>query len=370
MTIGAVAAGVSAAATVAGTVMSATSKGGGISSAQDAQTQAQMLQMQQKDAALHAAQSYMSPYETTGNAAQQKLAGLLGIATPLQAPNRADFNYTDTLGTQRFDDAGYKQAMRDFAQQVSQYGMPMPQAPNRKAFATGADFRQAKKTYKTQLQKYYADITNPQTLAKLNTQTSGPESGSLLKNFDMEQYKQEPGYTPMVNDLASLQATPGYQFRLQQGEQGLNRTAAAQGGLLSGAAAKAMDRYNQDFASNEYQNAWQRAQAAYGAAFARNQGNRQLTYNMLSGQGTQGMQAANTMGGNAMQAGQLGAQISGDYGNNSATLALAQGQNNANMWTGLGNSVAGLASGWGTPSNNTTNNNPNAPGILNVSTKN
>lgn len=47
---------------------------------------------------------------------------------------------------------------------------------------------------------------------------------------------------------------PGYQFRLAEGEKGIERRASASGGLISGKTLKALNRYNQDYASNEYNN--------------------------------------------------------------------------------------------------------------------
>ena len=88
--------------------------------------------------------------------------------------------------------------------------------------------------------------------------------------YTMEQYKQSPLYTPMVTNLAELQATPGYQFQLQQGEQALGQSAAARGGLLSGAQQKAAQNYAQQQAATGFQNAWQRAQTAYNTAFGQN----------------------------------------------------------------------------------------------------
>lgn len=52
---------------------------------------------------------------------------------------------------------------------------------------------------------------------------------------------------------------PGYQFRLQQGQKALERSAAARGGLLSGRAAKDLTDYSQGMASQEYGNAYNRA---------------------------------------------------------------------------------------------------------------
>lgn len=58
--------------------------------------------------------------------------------------------------------------------------------------------------------------------------------------------------------LKNLQMDPGYQFRMQEGMRALQNAAAAKGSLKSGATLKALTRYGQDFASNEYQNAYAR----------------------------------------------------------------------------------------------------------------
>ncbi len=68
--------------------------------------------------------------------------------------------------------------------------------------------------------------------------------GSASKNFSMGDFQEDPGY----------------QFRLQQGQQALERSAAARGGLLSGRAAKDMTNYAQGAASQEYGNAYNRFQ--------------------------------------------------------------------------------------------------------------
>jgi len=51
-----------------------------------------------------------------------------------------------------------------------------------------------------------------------------------------------------------FRASTGYQFRLNEGNKGLNSAYAGAGTLRSGAAAKAFERYNQDYASNEFGN--------------------------------------------------------------------------------------------------------------------
>jgi hypothetical protein len=55
-----------------------------------------------------------------------------------------------------------------------------------------------------------------------------------------------------------LQMDPGYGFRLSEGLKAVDRQAAARGGLISGGALKASQRYGQDLASQEFGNAYNR----------------------------------------------------------------------------------------------------------------
>lgn len=55
-----------------------------------------------------------------------------------------------------------------------------------------------------------------------------------------------------------FQKDPGYDFRMQEGQKALERSSSARGNLLGGGTAKALARYGQDYASNEYNNAYNR----------------------------------------------------------------------------------------------------------------
>lgn len=57
---------------------------------------------------------------------------------------------------------------------------------------------------------------------------------------------------------ADFQADPGYAFRMAEGQKAMERSAAARGGLQSGGFAKALNRYSQGVASDEFQNAYGR----------------------------------------------------------------------------------------------------------------
>jgi hypothetical protein len=59
-------------------------------------------------------------------------------------------------------------------------------------------------------------------------------------------------------DMQSFQQDPGYQFRMNEGMKALQASAAARGNLGGGATLKALTRYGQDVASQEYQNAYNR----------------------------------------------------------------------------------------------------------------
>jgi len=89
---------------------------------------------------------------------------------------------------------------------------------------------------------------------------------------------------------------PGYGFRFSEGLKGLDRSAAARGGLLSGATLKGATRFGQDAASNEYAN-----------AFARAQTNRSNALSPLIGLATAGQNAAAGQGSLAAGYGASGA---------------------------------------------------------------
>jgi len=142
---------------------------------------------------------------------------------------------------------------------------------------------------------------------------------------------------------ATEQNDPGYQFRLQQGEKALQASAAARGNLLTGDTAKAIQGYGQDYASNEFQNLWNRAltqnqtqNATNLGAFQTNEATRQAV------QGTQYGQAANAYGLNTTtqqnaQAQQYGQALNAAQFNEGNRLNAYQ----TNAQTGLAYDTAG-----------------------------
>lgn len=146
-----------------------------------------------------------------------------------------------------------------------------------------------------------------------NTQAQAAQEGLAAQErmFNKQIELQEPWRQAGINALGKLgtgftgqvdlKQDPGYQFRLSEGMKALERSAAARGGLISGGALKAASRYGQDYASNEYQNAYNRALTQYNTSAAL-AGIGQTATNALTGAAGQYGTAANEAYQNAANA--------------------------------------------------------------------
>lgn len=157
-----------------------------------------------------------------------------------------------------------------------------------------------------------------------STQASAADRATDLQRemFNKQVELQEPWRQAGVNALAKLQSgnidmyqDPSYKFRLSEGLKALDRQAAARGGLISGGALKAAQRYGQDVASQEYGTIWNRLAGLAGVG--------QTATNQLGGAaGAYGSNAGNLMtsGAAARASGYVG-------GANALTSALGTGLN-------------------------------------------
>ncbi|SSS75954.1 DNA transfer protein p32 [Acinetobacter baumannii] len=130
---------------------------------------------------------------------------------------------------------------------------------------------------------------------------------------------------------------PSYKFRLNQGLDAIQSSAAAQGGLLSGATQKALSDYGQNFASQEYQNGYNR--------FNADQTNQ---YNRLANLVGLGQSAAAGVGNAGMQTGQAIANNTMAGANAQAAGTIAAGNRRANDFQtmlGLANTAAKFYTG-------------------------
>jgi hypothetical protein len=139
-------------------------------------------------------------------------------------------------------------------------------------------------------------------------QTAGNVPGAF--KFGMDQFQQDPGYG----------------FRLAEGQKALDRQAAARGGLISGGALKAAQRFGQEMGSQEYQNAFNRAFTGYGTDVAREN---QL-YNRQAGLAGIGQTSTNLVN----QAGQ-------NYATNVGNLMTGAGAAQAAGQVGMANALTG-----------------------------
>jgi hypothetical protein len=215
---------------------------------------------------------------------------------------------------------------------------PLWQSILQKYNPKGKDWNSSSKM-KQIYQQASREYLNSRNQVGANGTSTNPNAGKLAETYGLDQYKNDPGYTPMVNSLEDLQKTPGYQFQLDQGTQTVNNSAAARGGVLSGGNLKALTNYSQGLASTEYQKAWDRAQQAYQNAFARDTSNKTNTFSRLQSMANNGQSAAGAQGGYAMTGGANLAGIAQNNGDNQATLSLAEGKNQANMYTNIGNGI-------------------------------
>ncbi len=139
----------------------------------------------------------------------------------------------------------------------------------------------------------------------------------------------DPNYGRYARDfgMSDFEADPGYGFRMDEGMKALERSSAARGGLLSGTTLKGVQRFGQDLASQEYQNAFNRYYAA-----------RNAQLNPLQGILGQGQSSTNVLTGAAGETGRgvaaaqqgAGAARASGYaaGTNALTGALQSGMQN------------------------------------------
>jgi hypothetical protein len=122
-----------------------------------------------------------------------------------------------------------------------------------------------------------------------------------------------PAQAQQIDLNALIAATPGYQFRLAEGQRAAERSAAARGSLASGSTLRALARYGEGLASQEYDNFSNRLASLIGI----------------------GQNAATTAGGFGMQTG-------ANIGQNYANIGNARASGYANQANIYGNMIGGL----------------------------
>jgi hypothetical protein len=202
-----------------------------------------------------------------------------------------------------------------------------------------------------------SNITNANWESNKAINSGYDTAGNQLKTgYDQAIATQQPflkAGTVGLNNMTSmvtpgnkyLPTDPGYQFRLDQGNKGINNSAAASGGLLSGATLKAIADYNSGAASQEF-----------AASYGRNQS--------LAGIG---QQAGNNISNYQADKGTGLAGLSTDKAQQLSQIAQSMGLDLANLNSDQVTKLSALAETWGI--NKAQNENSLGTGLSNLETQ-
>ena len=236
-----------------------------------------------------------APFRQAGLAANNRLAALLGIQNPefMRGTGTTDATTLESI---------YQQYLGRSLDPQAATWLTMSPRDVIKGVMQSPEFRG-----RTQEQQRAAIMPG--------SGNSDSEFGSLMRRFSM----------------ADFEADPGYQFRMDEGMRALEGSAAARGGLLSGAAMKAIQKYGQGVASQEYGNAYNR--------YTADQTNQ---YNRLAGLVNTGMGATNQT-----------SNAAANFANNASSNIIGAGNAAAAGQVGAANAlVGGINSGINAYQNN------------------
>lgn len=205
--------------------------------------------------------------------------------------------------------------------------------------AIGADASRSASNKQSDASRYAADMqwkmydqTRTDNMPALGARNSG--LAGLLQMLGIGGDPKAANYGSLVQPFtgANLASDPGYQFGLNQGRNAIEHSAAARGGLYSGATMKALERYGQDYGGTKFGEAFQRNRQSSGDMFDRFASLAGLGQTGASQIGQAGMNAATNagnfgiQGANAQAAGQMyGANSLGNGMNQLAAWASQQG---------------------------------------------
>lgn len=192
--------------------------------------------------------SDLAPYTHTGQAAITTLGNMLGLQQPGGGAGGPTADQQKQLSDLQTSQKWYEDVLAGRGAQGWNGGAPSNAA-------TRAKLQGELDAVKRNITYAQEQIQNQTNQANLIAGQDKSQTGSLMKDFT----------------LADFNADPGYNFRLAEGQKAIDRSAAARGGLFSGGTLKATDQYNQNFASNEFTNAYNRYQQ-----------NRQTKFNELA----------------------------------------------------------------------------------------
>lgn len=184
-----------------------------------------------------------------------------------------------------------------------------------------------------------ASMSAASTQANAATDATNSANATQLQMYNQTRDDQAPyrqaGYgalNQITQDQANgtgfakpfnFQQDPGFQFQLDQGNQAIERSAAARGGLLSGAAGKEIAGYTTNLANT-----------SYGDAFNRNLASTTQQYNRLAGIAGVGQTSV-------AQTGAAGTSTANSVANNTIQGMTGAANARASGYVGVGNALNG-----------------------------
>jgi hypothetical protein len=191
------------------------------------------------------------------------------------------------------------------------------------AATSAADTQAAANRYATDIQKAMFD-------KNIELQAPFREAGvNALTKMQGGDYSAPPTFAFNYDQNTD----PGTQFRIKEGLNAMNATAAARGGLISGNALKAGQIYGQEMGSQEYQNAFNRYLKSFDAGTNR----ANTLYNRAASLAGVGQTATNNL-----------STAAGQYGTNAGNIAMNTGSAQGNAILAGGNARASAYQGYGT----------------------
>lgn len=166
--------------------------------------------------------SDLSPWRSAGTAAVGRLSEMLGIAP------QKEYSVADLVGPDRARADAIEAEMSQLNSLINGPVKPNASSPG------GATAITMIPIYQKRLAELQAELKN------------------LVSRYAGSQPAQE------VKPYSFQTSDPSYQWRLEQGQQALERSAAARGGLMSGRNLKDLTDYGQGAASQEFQNEFSR----------------------------------------------------------------------------------------------------------------
>jgi hypothetical protein len=242
----------------------------------------------------------LQPYSDVGKNAFYQLAGLAGIEgyrTPEELAYTQHMAAKPKLGAPAVDMGQFKrgglEGIIDKSEGISTAGDVLG------GVTSFYGRRNRKKEREAQLQQ--AELDRRARVKYKKDLAAWESKGQQLKSVSETSIQT---YSP----TAQLEKTPGYQFRMQQGQKATNAMSSAQGDVLSGQGIKRLQENAQGLASQEYGNEFNRLLALSG-----------IGQNATTTQGNIGIGA----------------------GTNLANLNVQQGQNQAQYYSNLNDLTQG-----------------------------